>query len=88
MSSDAMLPTVAMAAAPNGYLDTRDLFRAASVDEPRPDWTWNDMVEKAIALTRDENGDGNVDQYGLASSRRSSPSHPWSGRTGASSSTT
>jgi multiple sugar transport system substrate-binding protein len=43
----------------------RDLFRAAGVEEPRPDWTWNDMVEKAIALTRDENGDGNVDQYGL-----------------------
>jgi multiple sugar transport system substrate-binding protein len=43
----------------------RDLFRAAGVPEPEPGWTWDDMVEKAIALTRDENEDGNVDQYGL-----------------------
>jgi multiple sugar transport system substrate-binding protein len=43
----------------------RDLFREAGVREPEAGWTWNDMVEKAIALTRDENGDGNVDRYGL-----------------------
>lgn len=43
----------------------RDLFHAAGVEEPQPGWTWNDMVEKAIRLTRDEDGDGNVDQYGL-----------------------
>jgi multiple sugar transport system substrate-binding protein len=43
----------------------RNLFREAGVREPESGWTWNEMVEKAIALTRDENGDGNVDQYGL-----------------------
>ena len=43
----------------------RDLFRAAGVSEPKAGWTWKDMVGKAIALTRDEDGDGNVDQYGL-----------------------
>ena len=43
----------------------RDLVRKAGVEEPRPGWTWNEMVEKAIRLTRDEDGDGNVDQYGL-----------------------
>jgi multiple sugar transport system substrate-binding protein len=43
----------------------RDLFRKAGVSEPKAGWTWNDMVEKAIQLTRDEDGDGNVDQYGL-----------------------
>jgi multiple sugar transport system substrate-binding protein len=43
----------------------RDLFREAGVREPEAGWTWNDMVEKAIALTRDENGDGNVNWYGL-----------------------
>ncbi|MDQ3379870.1 MAG: sugar ABC transporter substrate-binding protein [Actinomycetota bacterium] len=43
----------------------RDLFAKAGVQEPTPGWTWDEMVEKAIALTRDENGDGNVDQYGL-----------------------
>ena len=43
----------------------RDLFAEAGVSEPRAGWTWDEMVEKAIALTRDQNGDGNVDQYGL-----------------------
>jgi multiple sugar transport system substrate-binding protein len=43
----------------------RDLFRQAGVSEPRAGWTWDDMVEKAIALTRDTDGDGNVDVYGL-----------------------
>jgi multiple sugar transport system substrate-binding protein len=43
----------------------RALFQQAGVSEPLRDWTWDDMVEKAIALTRDKDGDGNVDQYGL-----------------------
>jgi multiple sugar transport system substrate-binding protein len=43
----------------------RDLFRQAGVSEPRAGWTWDDMVEKAISLTRDADGDGNVDVYGL-----------------------
>jgi multiple sugar transport system substrate-binding protein len=43
----------------------RDLFRAAGLPDPSPDWTWNDMLEAAQRLTRDTNGDGVVDQYGL-----------------------
>ena len=43
----------------------RALFRQAKVPEPKPGWTWNDMVERAIRLTRDTNGDGNIDQHGL-----------------------
>jgi multiple sugar transport system substrate-binding protein len=43
----------------------RDLFRQAGVAEPKKGWTWNDMVQKAIRLTRDNDGDGNIDQYGL-----------------------
>jgi multiple sugar transport system substrate-binding protein len=43
----------------------RDLFRRAGVAEPKPGWTWNDMVRKAIRLTTDEDGDGNIDRYGL-----------------------
>jgi multiple sugar transport system substrate-binding protein len=43
----------------------RDLFRKAGVAPPRPEWTWNELVGKAIKLTRDEDGDGNPDQYGL-----------------------
>lgn len=35
----------------------RDLFRKYGVAEPRPGWTWADMVATATALTRDANGD-------------------------------
>ena len=43
----------------------RDMFRQAGVPEPAEGWTWNDMVQKAIKLTKDKDGDGNIDQYGL-----------------------
>jgi multiple sugar transport system substrate-binding protein len=43
----------------------RDLFRKAKVPEPEAGWTWKEMVAKAIKLTRDQDGDGNVDVYGL-----------------------
>jgi multiple sugar transport system substrate-binding protein len=43
----------------------RDLFEQAKVPEPVPGWTWDDMVQKAIRLTRDTNGDGDIDQHGL-----------------------
>jgi multiple sugar transport system substrate-binding protein len=43
----------------------RDLFVAAGVREPADDWTWDDFVATAVALTRDLDGDGATDQYGL-----------------------
>ena len=43
----------------------RDLFRAAGVTEPSDGWTWRQMVSRATELTRDEDGDGSVDVYGL-----------------------
>ena len=43
----------------------RALFRRYSVPEPTRRWTWNDMVRRALRLTRDLNGDGDIDQHGL-----------------------
>ena len=43
----------------------RDLFEAEGVTEPEPGWQWRAMVEKARALTKDLDGDGTTDQYGL-----------------------
>jgi multiple sugar transport system substrate-binding protein len=43
----------------------RDLFRRAGVAEPKSGWSWNQMVEKALRLTKDNDGDGNIDVYGL-----------------------
>lgn len=42
-----------------------DLFEEAGVPFPADDWTWETFVETARALTRDVNGDGTTDQYGL-----------------------
>jgi multiple sugar transport system substrate-binding protein len=42
-----------------------DLFRRAGVDLPQDGWAWDDMVASAKKLTRDRDGDGTVDTYGL-----------------------
>lgn len=41
-----------------------DAFDAAGLDYPNADWTWDDFLSAADALTFDENGDGLMDQYG------------------------
>ena len=41
------------------------LFRAAGLALPRAGWTWDDFLRAAQTLTRDTNGDGAIDQYGL-----------------------
>ncbi len=43
----------------------RDLFQAAGIAEPGDNWTWADFLAAAQALTRDTDGDGQIDQYGL-----------------------
>ena len=43
----------------------KDLFRKAGIAEPETGWTWDDMIEKAKALTVDADGDGKTEQYGL-----------------------
>lgn len=46
------------------YYNT-DLFDAAGVAYPEDDWTWDDFITTAKALTQDTDADGVVDQYGL-----------------------
>ena len=43
----------------------KDLFDEAGLVYPTAEWTWDDMVRMAAALTRDFDGDGTIDQYGL-----------------------
>lgn len=43
----------------------RDMFEEAGVPVPEAGWTWDQMVERATALTRDTDGDGTTDVYGL-----------------------
>jgi multiple sugar transport system substrate-binding protein len=43
----------------------RELFRRAGLPDPPPkDWTIRQFTEYAVKLTRDENGDGRIDQFG------------------------
>jgi multiple sugar transport system substrate-binding protein len=43
----------------------KDLFDAAGLAYPSDDWTWDDFLTTAQALTVDVDGDGVTDQYGL-----------------------
>jgi multiple sugar transport system substrate-binding protein len=43
----------------------KNLFDEAGVAYPSDDWTWSDFLATAKALTRDTDGDGLTDQYGL-----------------------
>lgn len=44
----------------------KTLFDAAGLDYPSADWTWDDFVAAARALTVDKDGDGVTDQYGAS----------------------
>lgn len=44
----------------------KSLFDAAGVAYPNADWTWDDFVAAARALTVDNDGDGVTDQFGVA----------------------
>lgn len=43
----------------------KDMLNAAALAPPQDDWTWDDALEMGRALTRDTNGDGVPDQWGL-----------------------
>ena len=42
-----------------------DLFERCGVPKPRADWTWDDMLGAAKALTKDTDADGRPDRWGL-----------------------
>jgi len=42
-----------------------DIFDAAGVPYPEDDWTWDDLRRLAIALTKDFDNDGRIDQFGF-----------------------
>jgi multiple sugar transport system substrate-binding protein len=56
------------------YYFNRALFDAAGLSYPRDDWTWDEFLAAARALTRDLDGDGTTDQWGTAVMR---PFYAW-----------
>ena len=43
----------------------KDMFKEAGVPEPKAGWRWDNMVAAAKKLTKDSNGDGKAEVYGL-----------------------
>jgi len=52
--------------APKSIHYNMDLFDAAGLSYPTRDWTWDEALELARKLTADPDGDGQIDQWGLA----------------------
>lgn len=72
----------AVYAIPKGYTPmlivyNKDLFDRAALPYPTSDWTWDEFRRVARVLTRDTDGDGQVDQWGTAFDRRSFLWMPW-----------
>ncbi|MGD8237540.1 MAG: sugar ABC transporter substrate-binding protein [Armatimonadota bacterium] len=55
----------------------KDLFDQAGVPHPDEDWTWDDFLDAATRLTRDNDADGRVDQYGFVISTTVHYGLPW-----------
>jgi multiple sugar transport system substrate-binding protein len=55
----------------------QDLFDAAGLPYPQAGWTWDDFLKAARTLTRDLDGDGQVDQYGAGIAPRLQRLAPW-----------
>lgn len=71
-----------LVAFPKGYTPmvvvyNKRLFDAAHLPYPTADWTWDDFLRDARALTRDTDGDGRVDQWGTLFDRRVFLWIPW-----------
>ena len=52
--------------APGGWYVNRKMWEDAGLgDLPTEDWNWDQILEAAKAMTKDNNGDGVMDQWGL-----------------------
>lgn len=43
----------------------KDMFDAEGLPYPDETWTWDDILQAALKLTKDVDGDGRVDQFGM-----------------------
>ena len=50
---------------PLGVYYNKKVFDEAGVAYPQDGWTWDDLVKTAQALTKDTNGDGQTDVWGI-----------------------
>lgn len=67
---------------PFAYVSTdlfynKDMFDAAGLEYPNENWTWDDFLNAAKALTIDKNGDGVIDQWGFYGAGRYAQAQSW-----------
>ena len=62
---NGMLMCIPMNASSLVVYYNRTLFEQGRVPLPKPDWKWEDFLAAAQALTKDNDGDGKIDTYGL-----------------------
>lgn len=55
----------------------RTLLRREGLEPPREGWTWADLERICRAVTRDTDGDGRVDQYGISIPQWLQALAPW-----------
>ena len=55
----------------------KDAFDAAGLEYPNENWTWDDFLAAAKALTIDKNGDGEIDQWGYYGYGRYAEAQAW-----------
>ncbi|MFW5795894.1 MAG: ABC transporter substrate-binding protein [Alkalispirochaeta sp.] len=55
----------------------KDMFDAAGISYPDADWTWDDFLDAAEALTIDTDDDGEIDQWGHHFYGRYAQVEPW-----------
>lgn len=55
----------------------KDAFDAAGLAYPNENWTWDDFLKAAKALTIDKDGDGEIDQWGYYGYGRYAEAQAW-----------
>ena len=55
----------------------KDMFDAAGLEYPNENWTWDDFLNAAKALTIDKDGDGEIDQWGYYGYGRYAEAQAW-----------
>lgn len=62
---DGRLYALPIECVPRLFFVNRTLLAREGIPMPREDWTWQDFLDIARRVTRDTDGDGEVDQYGF-----------------------
>ncbi|MDD3805822.1 MAG: extracellular solute-binding protein, partial [bacterium] len=64
--SEEQVYGIPVTGAPEVLIYNKRLFDEFSLSYPDERWSWDDLLAASIKLTRDTNGDGRIDQFGIS----------------------